>query len=202
MSEDTGHIREGFVRQRRSLIATSLALLLYSSSGVRLDAIDILGNSFTIARPAYIPLALWVAWFYFLLRYYQYLQDLPDAGWREAVAARVNTRVRRMAERELLVRLAQPVWHQPIVDLPPMDLLYEGPDSVRLKASGAIAYKTEKGLGRQEFSDVSINFSRGQLILPRLLSHLGAAINTRYFTEFALPFLVALSPLLYVLIGR
>ncbi len=80
MTTDSDHIREGFVRQRRSLIAASLGLLLYVSSGIRLDAINVLGNTFSIARPALVPTALWVAWGYFFLRYYQYLRDLSDTG--------------------------------------------------------------------------------------------------------------------------
>ena len=49
----------GFVRQRRSLIAMSLLLLFYETSGIRIQELTVLGNTFPIDRPDLVSVSLW-----------------------------------------------------------------------------------------------------------------------------------------------
>lgn len=63
-------IYEGFVRQRRNLMVMSVVLLLVESADVRFSELNLLGTKFTIENPDVINLGLWVAFLYWLYRYY------------------------------------------------------------------------------------------------------------------------------------
>src|SRR5229473_4667064 len=89
MPDPDDRIWTGFVRQRRSVIAASVILFFYESSGIRVDKITILGNTFPIANPNWVPAAVWLLWLYFLVRYYQYFRDLPKREFSETWDERV-----------------------------------------------------------------------------------------------------------------
>ena len=66
--------REDFVRQRRNVIAISVVLMIAELVGIRFERISLLGNSFELVNPNGAMIALWVIYFYFLVRYYQYFR--------------------------------------------------------------------------------------------------------------------------------
>src|SRR5688572_4338476 len=90
MTQLDSDVRAGFVRQRRNLNVTSLGLVLLVTAGISLKEISILGNTFELKRPEALPAAFWLAWAYFLVRYYQYLRDLQDSGPRAAYERRLE----------------------------------------------------------------------------------------------------------------
>ena len=66
---------EGFHRQRRSVLAVSLALLAFQGLDAQLTTFSLFGNSIELDAPLQIATPLWIAWGYFCIRYYQYLRD-------------------------------------------------------------------------------------------------------------------------------
>jgi hypothetical protein len=63
---------EGLLRQRRNLLITCALLWFMKYGGVRLHKMSLAGFDVELARPEVVTLALWIAFAYFLYRYYQY----------------------------------------------------------------------------------------------------------------------------------
>jgi hypothetical protein len=63
---------EGLLRQRRNLIMSCILLWLMKYGGIHLHKLSIAGFEVEFERPEVIVLALWIAFSYFLYRYYQY----------------------------------------------------------------------------------------------------------------------------------
>jgi hypothetical protein len=76
-------MKEGFNRQRRNLIITSIILYIIEFAEPQLTQLSILGNVFVIGNPQFIVVLLWVALGYFLLRYWQYFNGLNDVSIRQ-----------------------------------------------------------------------------------------------------------------------
>ena len=131
---------DGFVRQRRSLVAVSVALSAFVGLGARLEDIEFLGNTVHLAKPLAVAAPPWVAWGYFLIRYYQYFRDLGDVGFREAVTTRENHLARRFALGRLraTIRPDPGEFRRPKIrlEVQPMEVVEMPPGMWRLKANG------------------------------------------------------------------
>lgn len=66
-------IRSAFIRQRRNLMGISIAVLFVTYSGLQFTKLNILGNEFVISNPRIINYFLWIAFVYWLVRYFQYM---------------------------------------------------------------------------------------------------------------------------------
>ncbi len=191
-------VREGFIRQRRSLIVVSLGLLWYLSAGIRLSTITLLGNSFSIERPALVPAAMWLAWAYFLLRYYQHLRDLDDKDWSSEVATRVNRAIRRYAERRILASLVRQYGAVEDLTVAPISTS-ETEGKILLKADGSFAVTVEGKRTTEAFVGWTHTVRRSAFRLPTAWAWIHTSMHTRNFTEYALPFLVALGPIAFAI---
>ncbi|WP_146219948.1 hypothetical protein [Marinomonas alcarazii] len=68
-----GNMSEGLIRQRRNLISVSGVLIFLKFAGVEISKLSFLGLDFDeLKNPSAFYLLIWVAYFYFALRYYQY----------------------------------------------------------------------------------------------------------------------------------
>lgn len=65
----------GLLRQRRNLMAISTFLAIYSISNAKIDKLNFLGNAIEIGNPSSITIFIFILFFYFLLRYYQYFNE-------------------------------------------------------------------------------------------------------------------------------
>lgn len=63
---------EGLLRQRRNLFITCVLLWVMKYGGVTFTKFSLAGFDVVFARPGVLILAIWVAYAYFLYRYYQY----------------------------------------------------------------------------------------------------------------------------------
>jgi hypothetical protein len=106
MENKKSDIRTGFLRQRRNLFIISFGLLLFQIMGLRLDKISFFGNEFRVSRPAALSVCLWVAYLYYVVRYYQYFHDIKDRGVRneylQHVRRLLDSRVVAKAKRRFL----------------------------------------------------------------------------------------------------
>ncbi len=72
---------DGFVRQRRNLIIISFLLLFAHDTGLKLEEINVLGNTAELAKAFRIEPVLWTAWVYFLWRYWQAFHEYKERGF-------------------------------------------------------------------------------------------------------------------------
>lgn len=199
-------LRESFVRQRRNLNAASLALILVTAAGVSLQEIEILGNKFAVQRPSALSVAFWVAWVYFLVRYYQHWRDLADPEPAKAQEAALDRLLYKRGCREL-TRIFEPSFPlpkdapAPRFDVQPRGVIENNPGRVVVAYSGTANYQFSRDHLQQQ------SFEGYRVTLPALtrLDHLRAwlwvAMHTRHFTEYGLPVVLALSPVV-ILVGR
>lgn len=66
---------EGLLRQRRNLMITSILLWIMKYGGVTFTKFSFVGFDITLKNPNVLILSLWIAFAYFLFRYYQYFSD-------------------------------------------------------------------------------------------------------------------------------
>lgn len=100
--QESEALHVGLVRQRRGLLAASLALLFYESAGLVVRKISLLGNTVDVTNPSRAGIFLWVAWAYFFLRYYQFLRDLPEKGIATAYCAQLDKLATRLAVKRFV----------------------------------------------------------------------------------------------------
>jgi hypothetical protein len=77
---DKADTRASFIRQRRFLIGTSLAILGYEYLGLSIRQVNVLGNSAEVASPEHLAVVLIVVHAWAIYRYWTHFQEL--APWR------------------------------------------------------------------------------------------------------------------------
>ena len=206
MHRPVGHARSdeelksGFTRQRRGLIAVSVVLVLYGAYGLRLDRLSVLGNEFFVSSPGAVPFSLAIVWLYFAVRFHQYRMDLRDRGAQAAFLERLDFLERRVA-RDLL-QSEHPDWRIPTDD----DL------SPERQSSSVVSHGTPDGRWLVEFSPpftpastdeeqaLGNSARRGYTVEVRRWTRwrawLWVAANTRFFSEYVLPYVIACLPLI------
>ena len=76
MSRSLTPMSEGLTRQRRNLFVLSAMIWFLNYGGVKIERLGVLGFEFQyITNLSAIYLSLWLAWGYFVLRYYQYFMQ-------------------------------------------------------------------------------------------------------------------------------
>jgi hypothetical protein len=193
---------DGFTRQRRALVATSIVLAAFVGLGAAMEDIEFLGNTVHLAKPLAVALPLWITWGYSMIRYYQYFRDLGDVGFREAIAAREGQLARKFALHKLRAQLRPDVseFRHPKVRLEvrPMDVLDMPPSMWRLKANGWLHVTERFGRNKtasQMIENEEVTFPPWHPRFARLRSFVWTLVNTRFGTEYGLPFLIGLLPL-------
>ena len=193
-------LKSGFTRQRRGLIAVSVVLVLYGAYGLRLDRLSVLGNEFDVSSPGAVPLSLAIAWAYFAVRFHQFRMDLRDRGPEAAFLERLDFLERRLA-RDLL-QAEHPGWRIPTDD----EL------SPKRQSSSVVSHGTPDGNWLVEFSPPFTPAATTEEQVSGLLARRGytvevsrwtrwraqlwVAANTRFFSEYKLPYVIACLPLL------
>lgn len=66
---------EGLLRQRRNLLITAILLWIMKYGGVTFSKVSFVGFDIAFKNPNALILSIWVAFAYFLFRYYQYFSD-------------------------------------------------------------------------------------------------------------------------------
>lgn len=201
VDEDT--VRQGFIRQRRSLIAITLALLAFQSLDATLSQVRILGNDIDLSRPLNVATPLWIAWFYFFARYYQHFRDLADPGFGEAVQHHLKRIVRRIGIKLIRDDVRQSLseeWGNPkiSVEVKQFDLLHEPPGQWRLRVSEGLAtIQTHTGalkIETQVLNGRGLTFPPGVPKFGRIRAFVWVVLHTRFGTEYVLPFVLGALP--------
>lgn len=209
MADDSGAVRDGFVRQRRNLVGTSVAFFLYEKLGIVIDSINILGNTARITDPSSVTGLLWIAWSYFLLRYYQYFRDVPDKGFIGAYHGRVHFLARRVAWKKFIRSVAEQeefAGTTPHFTLKTLNVYraYTRPWELGLwevEIEADVTYEIEGGVEARNLGKRKLNLSWNELAIAKFRSLLHVGVNTHFATEYFLPFLIAFVPVVYRIIN-
>lgn len=182
---------EGFLRQRRNLMIVCCLLFLLSASGAGLEKVGFAGFEMKFSRPAAIFLSLWLAFAYYLYRYYVYFSVTGKAPlvekFRESALQLLQAHVHEAAKRahgddtSLQANLNwQTAWA-------PMLVLQIGhppkPDEV--------------GQPRRVIENFQLHWPRKRRILMVFRRWLSILLNDTVVTDYAFPFFLAVFTLLY-----
>ena len=197
-------LRDGFVRQRRNLIISSLVLTFAQASGLTITKLNIFGNEFDLAHPYSVITALWIATWYWAIRYYQYFTELKPLGIKSTYLEKFQSYIPSIALNKLKEK-------HPHLLSPPAD----APNaSVRIELMDYVCYERRENYERatlativtvqakdfesvQEIGPIEIITMTKHLYKQKALSIFHVFFNTTKFTEYILPFLIFLLALLY-----
>lgn len=208
MADELEVVRQGFVRQRRNLIGISLVLLLYERLGIVIETINIFGNIARISNPSSLLVLLWIAWIYFLVRYYQYFRDVGDKGFYHAAFEKLRGLVRPRAQKKFQRWLIQnkenlfPDAVSPLrIEFRRVDLVENFWRHWKLTMEVEVAFEAnEQSQGNvhtsQSLKNREVDLFWSELIWPRIRSAWHVLINTRLVTEYVGPFAIGLLPAL------
>lgn len=217
-------VQIGFIRQRRNLIVISLALLFYKASELSISKLNVFGTELVIRHPGIVTGTLWIAYVYWLWRYYVYFHDLGDKGFDVELRDRLSVLVDRWSNRKFSTDLT---WR--------VQLGLEADDQLRRTQVGNVDLQTALNaphdwqlldaapVGMPSFREIPVqprlglfpvgsgnlgmkaethgHFIIGGLNACSLNSWAGVYVlfHTRILSEYFLPYLIAAVPPLYAL---
>ncbi len=208
----TEYMRDGFVRQRRNLMMVSAALLLVESADVKFSELNLLGNKFLIENPGVINIGLWIAFLYWLYRYYVYFHDIGEKGFVSKYRSRMMDLVCAIAFKQLNTTRTE--WLPSATQ--GKTRLQLGPDRSfyqrllwRYEIKLSVLITTTSGVDGQSpelrYFDHHVVSDRVPLAVAHLRAWLHVLTKTHLFSEYLLPFAVALLPVanhVCVVVGR
>lgn len=172
----------GLLRQRRNLMASSLALLFFYYSGATIGSASILGVHVAFANPHAVIHFLWLFQVYYLFRYYQYFRQEPDLLIKNSFYGFLNTRTHKKIQE--LKDEAFPGQEQYGGDF---DFRMHKPSSRwKRKITVPLAVNAH---GTQEYGEFEIDIR--PFWLDALLAAIQVALNRSYITDYWLPFVLA-----------
>lgn len=93
----------GLLRQRRNLLISSIALIIFVALGFELEQVRILGNIARVNSPNSVPVIIVIVHSYFTLRYWQYyLEENHKPNWVEVIKHNIEE-----SEREYFSKKAR-----------------------------------------------------------------------------------------------
>lgn len=189
-------LQEAFSKQRRFLIALGIIMFAYFASGISLDTISILGNTFKVSRPEYIPTALWVCWVYSSIRYYQLFRDLADAGPSQAFQRNLDrialSRAAKQAPEKLKTTMLSGRAEGTYKLSFDQKVVIERNAQFRRVRMDVVAVLSSSSISVQKNYEISVPVGTR---LDKLRALMSTTVHTRYFTEYALPVVLALAPI-------
>lgn len=200
MTED---IRGGFIRQRRNLIVISLVTLFAQYADVTLSQLNVFGNVITIGHPIAIRAVLWIAWFYWLVRYFVYYHDVGDKGfWRVRIE-----QLSKLLKRDAPILLGRHLRTHEKWDCSDgkieckfgtLDVRQvEGAWRIRITNTTINCERTHGNNSSTNINERDLFVTGKQLSRYQRHAFVRAVVSTRLATEYALPFAIAALPPLY-----
>ncbi|MDP2228409.1 MAG: hypothetical protein Q8J78_13125 [Moraxellaceae bacterium] len=184
---------DGLLRQRRNLISISCVLIFVKFSGVKIDNLSFLSINFgALENPAAIYIAIWIAFFYFLFRYYQYfIQD----GLRNLIRHHYECQEARVFKH--VARLARDI---------NAGAHYHPSQLVSLKNENwkvRVTYAGEQNQKTGEIENEVRHFivPKSEIYKIMFISICDVSFNTSAITDYILPFIIATFALAYCFCG-
>ncbi len=160
-------------------MATSFVLFFLLYGDVEIPKLNILGNEVEFGDANKLKNILIALWLYFYVRYIVYFNDISDYG-------RSNDTLRRNKEhvKKLIIKKAK----SKRAGFRSLDNYDYNQDTNQW--SGKVVYKTSSNF---LYEDIIVEGM--QLKFCWFKARIGTFIKTRYFTEYTLPFIIGLIPL-------
>lgn len=180
---------EGLLRQRRNLFVVCAVLWFLRYGGVKVQKLSLAGFEIEMSNPAAVTVALWLAFAYFLYRYYQYFTDEGLRALEDRFTRSLNARCLPLI-RDLVVA-RHPAVYRGGADEFRYDLLkdnkwvYRGQQVVPGPAGANVS------------EPVSVPVSRWQLRSGILRAVADTSLRSSVVTDYLLPFLLAAVVLWY-----
>lgn len=195
----------GFHRQRRNLIAGSIALLFMHVADVKLTSqFSAMGLTFNIAKPNAIYWFLWSAVIYWLIRFYQYHRITRPAQLqteaRDYMVRRLRMRAIDFITPERPHFVPPDVKEGEAIELVPHNFSPINFQRFKFEAIVAPAWLISDESGKRELRHTGehrVVISGWHLWQARIVGYVKAAINTPYFTEYLAPYIFFAMPLFY-----
>ena len=175
-----------FRRQRRNLLLMSGVMLFLELSGGMFKKINVLGSEIILTKPELAMNVLFLALGYLLLRYFQYLNEIGGSGFRARFYSAVSRYIPRKAKKK-----AENVERND-VDVPLEDykiIKQSFSEYVVLQDLSGLVEDDVKEIATEESEEVTLKFR--ELVGVFVLGLIEVVIRTPWFTEFALPPLLA-----------
>lgn len=194
----TNEIHDGFIRQRKNLIAVSLLLIFAETSGIEINKINLLGNEVSLKNPNIVYIILWMALFYWFARYYQYFRNLKDKGFKTTFFESMDALVSKIAFKNLFndpnfIKTIEQEGKKHRAFSRKYHIYKRSLKHYEGAAEFLIGHVPDSGISKRE--KVIVEFP--QLIIPLIRSFSHVLIHTRLFTEYISPFLFFLTPIIY-----
>jgi len=93
-------VADNLLRQRRNLVVLSSLLVVFNFSDITITKVSILGTELLVGDPTRLAIFVWVAWAYFLVRYYQYWREIPDKSLVKSFLGRFNNYAKEYADKK------------------------------------------------------------------------------------------------------
>ncbi len=180
-------MNEGLLRQRRNLIASCALIWLLKFGKVSFTKMSLAGFDVSFANPEALYLSLWLSFFYFLYRYYQYFVKF---GEQELTQQFLGSLERVCAEWMAQVHKDHPEW-----------MTKTGyPNLAQLVRSGFIVNVQDGSeIGTRSFV---VRISRFSVMVRLLRSVFESTFRSTVVTDYVFPFLLAFFVLIYCGVGE
>jgi hypothetical protein len=186
-------------------MVSSLVLLFSESTQLKVEKISAFGNELLIGKPQAITIVLWVATFYWLIRYYQYAQSTHRRALKNGVQGRINETCITPALSGFLKRhedwiyvgtdKTNPTCH---VYATRCDVITIDPKYLDVKLSLERTVQTDSRISRTMLGSHDYRVEGMNLYWLRLKSFFYCVIHTPLYTEIVLPYIVFSLPVVYV----
>ena len=191
------NLSEHFTKQRRNLILISLAILLSEYLGFKIEKINILGNQLEVENPQNLYKLFWLVWAYFLWRTSSYLCVLGPLGFVDTFRDKMNALLPLIARNKILSDPSQfsvlTDEHNYKVEDGIYGINFQG--NFNAKVGVRISNLTPPKDTQNVHLDVPLNLL--ELFIPYTKYLFYIIFKSHYFTEYILPFLIALLPVLF-----
>lgn len=207
-----------FMKQRRNLIGISLFLTVLLYLGIEIRELNILGNKVIIDDPSKAPLLLWVAWGYFLVRYYQYFNECEGKEFERKKNDRLYHYSKKLAENRIRREweskdYTETEWFDEYdyesdkVTVLELEIgLYKNYPTYQTYGPTRIKVQRIKSSGMKDNAEINhhqhhVTISGLSFFYLKLRSFFHAILKTRAATEYYLPFAIALLPIIVTIVA-
>jgi hypothetical protein len=181
-----------FLRQRRNLIIISVVLLLLDFSSVDFRNAKVFDIEMTFRHPEVIPGGLWIAGFYWFLRYYQYFRKSEYPNLRSRWRIELYELLKEAAQPRALKNYEPPRdIRNGTTTLTPTTfevnhhLLREV--SLRIGFQVATASPDGNAASATSMAGTNFDFSYRELLIPRIRAAWRLFLHTPEVTQYVLP---------------
>ena len=177
---------EDLRRQRRNLMAISFLIWFLKFCGIKIVKISVLGAQAEIGNPEGIIIAIWIIWFYFLIRYYQYyrhegLKSLRQA-WIISHEGPYNKKLNDLVKEKYSE-----------IDSQRLNLKYTNLEKDGLFKKKYFARESSAFQGK----NIEFSINEWKLWNEKLKTVLDFIRNRTQFMDYLLPFIISLTVLIY-----